>query len=624
MANEHLIADCETYNLLDKMTKLHMVQLGTVNGEDSVIYLDLKDPQNAQWIGQEEALGLTSEIRPLSEGIDRLRSADSYCFHNGIKFDMPAINKFFPGTIRRDRLLDTLVMARLAFPEERNHTLKAWGLRTGTHKGDYSGDYSTVDAEFLKYSQDDIPAGRALYHKVSHVLEWGFSSALEHEVAYWIGLQETNGFRLDVAGAQALDVELRAETAGYETLLKQTFGPIERTLTMTPKANNAPRGYVKGVPFTKRWSEEFNPSSRHHIAERLQILGWKPSEFGANGVAAVDEGTLAKLKFPEAKLLCDYFKSSKKLGMLSDGKGGWLKAVKADGRVYGRVNPNGARTGRMTHSSPNMAQVDKDPRMRALWLPRAGWKLVGIDAEGLEARMLAHRLYSWDQGALAERLVSGTKESRTDIHSANLKSLVDHKLLPVAAWEDGFKIGREGTKTILYAMIYGAGDWKIGESVRDIIRELKVRVSLPPSAELGKLTRMALSRSMVGFDKLAALAQHKTASPGYFVGLDGRHVPSTSKHSALNTLLQGDGAVVMKKALSLFGDHMEASGLPHGGSWGFCANVHDEVQIECVPELAEGIGGDFEKAITQAGVELKVRCPLAGSSAVGNNWAETH
>ena len=83
---------------------------------------------------------------------------------------------------------------------------------------------------------------------------------------------------------------------------------------------------------------------------------------------------------------------SKLLAMVSDGKQGWLRLVQPDGRIHGRVNPNGACTGRMSHSKPNMAQVPKDPRARALFLPRPGWKLVGCDAEGLEARMLAHYL----------------------------------------------------------------------------------------------------------------------------------------------------------------------------------------------------------------------------------------
>ena len=54
------------------------------------------------------------------------------------------------------------------------------------------------------------------------------------------------------------------------------------------------------------------------------------------------------------------------------------------GRVHGSVNGIGARTNRMSHFAPNMAQVDKE--MREVWLPDAGEKLVGCDAEGLELR----------------------------------------------------------------------------------------------------------------------------------------------------------------------------------------------------------------------------------------------
>ena len=63
--------------------------------------------------------------------------------------------------------------------------------------------------------------------------------------------------------------------------------------------------------------------------------------------------------------------------------------------MHGYVNTNGAVTGRMTHSKPNLAQVPSSsslygPECRSCWIVPKGYKLVGIDASGLELRMLAH------------------------------------------------------------------------------------------------------------------------------------------------------------------------------------------------------------------------------------------
>lgn len=53
----------------------------------------------------------------------------------------------------------------------------------------------------------------------------------------------------------------------------------------------------------------------------------------------------------------DYLELLKIIGMLAEGKNGWLKLVGPDGRIHGRVITNGAVTGRCTHNSPNLAQI---------------------------------------------------------------------------------------------------------------------------------------------------------------------------------------------------------------------------------------------------------------------------
>lgn len=441
-----LICDCETDGLLEDMTAFHMFQIGDADGDDAVVYV--ADPAACRALLPE---GVDMDIRAIPEGIARIQAADRVVFHNGIGYDFWAINRFFPGLIQREKMLDTLVMARLSDPEERNHSLKAWGERTGTLKGSYKGDFSKIDLELLLYAPQDIHAGRALWHRVKHVLDWQSSvlnaCELEHGVAWAINAQERNGFCFDTKGAEALDLVLRSEIDQIKVVLQETFPPRWKADLFTPKVNNKTRGYVKGVEIDKGCMEAFNPASRAHVAERLQALGWKPKagEMGDNGVPTVDEKTLSRLPYPECKPLMRYFRLLKMLGQLSDGKQGWLRLVKPDGRMHGRVNPNGASTGRMSHFGPNVAQTDKDPRMRALFGPRRGWLLVGCDAEGLEARCLGHRLAAWDLGAFTTKVVSGVKEDGTDVHTSNLNALKSLGL-----------VSRDGAKTFLYALELGA------------------------------------------------------------------------------------------------------------------------------------------------------------------------
>lgn len=103
----------------------------------------------------------------------------------------------------------------------------------------------------------------------------------------------------------------------------------------------------------KRLKDEvivFNPGSRQQIGEKLKELGWKPKKFTESGQAMVDEGVLSKLKYPEAALINEYLMLQKRIAQIES----WIDAVGPDGRVHGKVITNGAVTGRMTHSKPNM------------------------------------------------------------------------------------------------------------------------------------------------------------------------------------------------------------------------------------------------------------------------------
>ena len=606
-----LIADLETDGLLPDLTRLWMIQLGDADGTDVVVYADQPG------------------FPPISAALSRLEAADHYVFHNGLSFDMPALNRFYPGAIVREKLLDTLVMARLAEPEHRNHSLKSWGERLGVAKGPYKGDFQSFTPELVIYAEQDIVVGRGLYHKVKHVLDWGHSSQLEHDVAYWITLQERNGWEFDVKGAQELEVALRDELSLLNAELQETFPPLLRKVEFTPKRSNRTKGWEAGVPVDRSFMQPFAISNRRHVAERLQMLGWKPSKFGEDGTPTVDEKTLAALPYHQVRTLLRSFRLQKQLGMLSDGKSGWLKLVAPNGRLYHRVNTNGAVTGRMSHSGPNIAQADKkDIRMRRLFRARPRWTMMGCDADGLEARMLGHYLARYDNGAFSDRVVNGEKAKGSDVHTANLRALHKAQLLVVPKSNDPaalIKAGREGAKTCLYALMYGAGDWKLGETVKGAARDTDLRAARLPSKELGILVRKALATSMVGIDKLVADIGHAVKTKGYLLGLDGRHMPVRSPHSALNTLLQGGGAVVMKQALALFGERLEAQGYEDQRDYGLCGNIHDEVQIEVRDtDLAHEFGRQFATCITEAGARLNLRCELAGSYSIGPTWADTH
>jgi len=307
----------------------------------------------------------------------------------------------------------------------------------------------------------------------------------------------------------------------------------------------------------------------------------------------------------------------KRIGQVAEGNEAWLRHVQKDSRVRGRVNTNGAVTGRMTHSKPNMGQVPSGKseyghECRQCWTVPPGKKLVGADADALELRDLAGYLAIYDEGAYIKTVLEGDKSQGTDMHSVNCRALgMDPK-----AYVFGAETGRDVAKTWFYAFIYGAGPEKLGYTV--------LRTHGKQAREKGLELRKAFLKGLPAVGKLVSAVQDKAKTRGYLIGLDGRRLPVRSMHAAINTLLQSAGAVQMKKALCILDDDLQAAGLTPGVNYEFVANVHDEWQIEVDENKAEMVGRMAVDAIRKAGAFFKFRCPLDGAYDIGNNWSETH
>ena len=531
---------------------------------------------------------------------DYLKDADLIVAHNGIGFDFPVLNRVWGTKIGLKQAYDTLVVSRLLEPtREQGHSLDAWGKELGVAKLDYKATWQWLMNRREEYEGEsfDLPIGdlltfycrrdvavltRLFLRLSSDINDKGFSHdsvVLEHQVAAIIKKQETNGFKLDVVHATCLLSDLKLKMGVIYDKMQALYPPyeVERFSEKTGKQ-------LKSEVVT------FNPASRQQIAEKLIGLGWKPEKKTEKGSVIVDESTLMGLKYPIAQMLAEYMMLQKRIAQIES----WLEVVGSDGRVHGRVITNGAVTGRATHMKPNMAQIPNSsspygPECRQCWTVEEGNVLVGADASGLELRMLAH--YMKDENYV-KTVCEGSSKDGTDIHTINQKAA-------------GLQT-RDQAKTFIYSWMYGAGPAKVGSivggSAKDGQRLIDAFLKGTP----------ALKRLR---DKVSLYA-----SKGYVPGLDGRKIWVRSEHAALNSLLQGAGAIVMKKALVLFDKTVREN------KWDIklVAWVHDEAQIECKPEIADKVGQSFVQAIKDAGVVYNLRCPLSGEYSVGANWRETH
>jgi len=500
----------------------------------------------------------------------------SWVFHNGIGFDVPVLDRLWNVSFDRSRIVDTLVLSRLADPSRSGgHSLRNWGNTLGFAKGDHN-DWSQLTPEMIDYCLRDVELTEAVYNKLKVELD-GFkqeSVDLEHQVQWLMQQQEDNGWLLDQRLCHLLVAKFKERMNEIEADLQAVFPPVveERYSEKTGKR-------------LKDKVTVFNVGSRQQVADRLTAKGAVWSAVTTTGKPVVDEKTLKENHHvPEAQQVLEYLLLQKRHSQVKS----WLEHVKEDGRVHGRVISNGAVTGRMTHQNPNMAQVPSSSSQygeecRRCWTVPDGYKLVGADASGLELRMLAH--YMGDEEFTDVLL-------REDIHTRN----------QLAA---GLAT-RAQAKTFIYAFLYGAGDAKIGSIVGG-------------SAKDGNQLRTRFLRNTPTLETLRDRVG-QAARKGYLVGLDGRKLWVRSEHSALNTLLQAAGAVVMKKALVLLNLHATE----HNINFKFIGNIHDEIQSEVVTKQAEKFGWLAVECIKAAGISFSLRCPLDGEYQIGNTWSETH
>lgn len=616
--------DLEADDLYKGASRVHCISL-SVNEGAPQLYTNRRDremPSTCEaWSGYlEDALGIMAQ-------------ADLLVGHNILGYDLPVLEKLHGFTCDTLKTYDTLLASRIVYGDQlQNHSLEAWGYRLGVLKGTFKEDseeppekvWDKMTAAMGSYCNQDVRVTLKLYQKIYPKTPPATCWDMERQVARIISEQERYGVYLDQPRALKLYTDLAKDYQRQADHVREIFGmQLVRNGSngglRVPKRNNGPRGIVKADPkdparigwYTNVKLVEFNPNSRAHIARALQVkYGWNPKKFTPTGQPQVDEKVLNDLPYPEAQELAWLLLLKKTMGQVHDGDNGWLKLVDPEtSRLHGRVNTNGAVTGRMTHSNPNLAQIPATthypkghPRAgEVAWgadgkfgancrdcfraPPASGRVIVGCDASGLELRMLGHYMAFYDGGAYIKEVLEG------DIHTANQKAAG----LP----------SRDQAKTFIYAFLYGAGDGKIGSIVGG-------------SYAQGKKLKKKFLNNTPALKALRSAVGDRARKHKCLRGLDGRVLRVRHQHAALNTLLQGAGACVMKMALVLLDEAADNS------RFNFILNVHDEYQAEVDEGYAEEFGELAVWAIQEAGRKLKLRCPLDGEYKIGQSWQETH
>ena len=524
---------------------------------------------------------------------------DTFIAHNGIDFDFPVLEKLWNIEIKNK--VDTLVLSRLFNPDRSGgHSLGAWGNRLGFRKIDFN-KFDEYSEEMREYCEQDVYITVQLYkHLLQESIDFSQQSIeLEHDIADIISRQSRYGFYLDQKKAVDLLVETQSKADTIKSNIKKYFAPkvkvIRDDLPKYTKNGDISKVGLRQFqykdiagPFWSIEFEEFNPASHKQVVERMEEAGWKPTEFTPKGSPKVSEANLATLpdtapepakKLSEWKMLETRWKTVES----------WLNALGNDGRVHGKVFSLGAVTGRMTHADPNMANIvavykPYGQQSRECWtVPNNDYRICGMDAQGLELRMLAH--YMKDD-AYAEEVVNG------DPHTVTMQALdIDDRAL---------------AKTFIYAFLYGASPSKLG-SILNL------------SQSQGGVIRQRFLNNMPSLQNLLARVE-QVADRGYIRGIDGRRLYVRSSHAALNTLLQGGGAILCKQWSICMDRAIEKERLRAK----LVNTIHDELQFEVHRQDADRVAELAQSSIREAGHLLKLRVQMDAEAKIGFSWADTH
>ena len=575
--------------------------------------------------------------------------------HNILGFDVYALKKLFGYEFPKTcKLQDTLILSQvLDYKRFGNdgHSLERWGQHLKFPKYDFD-DWSKLSDEMIQYCQQDTRLAARVYQQLYQEFKELLKKTpkiknylqAEHAAARWCTEARLHGWPFDIQAANKLYKELEESmNRAYEALSKQLGtkcvpidkkkGEVEFKVPKWTKAgcydSHTARWFGvdpwSGYEGEERLVEgpysrvEFQPLSLDSVSDVKLFLyrhGWNPTEWNykLNEETGKKEKTSPKitedsLEFlgGDGKLYLDFLTARSRFGILKT----WLENTDKNGMLHGDAMVIGTPSMRSRHSIiVNVPSADAPwgKEMRSLFTCLPGWKLVGCDSSGNQARGLAHYL---GNEKFIDTLLNG------DIHQYNadiLTSVVNKIGKEIKDPElETFVVKRPQAKRILYAFLFGASGPKLWSYIFGTLNE-----------PLGKKLKNGFLKSVPGFkdllEKLESIyAKTSQFGDGYIPSIAGNRIYVDSFHKLLVYLLQSAEKVTCASALMLTVENLTKENIPFVP----CIFYHDEIDFMVPEEYAERAAEIGKKSFAEGpklfGIEI-----MDGGAKIGNNWYDVH
>ena len=627
------VGDIEANGLLSTATKLHCA-----------VFKDIETGKIVKFWPWEGA----DYIKQL---LDFLDTVDVLIMHNGIGYDWPLLEKLY-GYKFKGQKVDTLVMSRLLNPKRivpfncpnkkaGPHSVEAWGYRVGRGKPEHN-DWEKFSPEMLHRCTEDVEIQHLIFkelQKESNGKNWKNAFKLSFKLFEYLQKQEQYGWLVDQEHMHkcihqldhwiaridrvlnkhlplVLEIEEAKEKGEYKYIKKPFLKDGRYAQSVCDWANRVgvslDERCVAG-PFSRIHFRQVNLNSNEETKDFLLNMGWEPIEWNTN-----DEGERTSPKLSKddpfegitsgiGRLVAKRVQCRQRRSIIE----GLFGIIREDGRIASIVN-NLATTARATHRGiVNIPKASSfyGKQMRKIFIAKEGYVLVGTDSDQCQLRMLGGRM---GDPAYIRALTEGDKSKGTDIHSLTRKI--------------GELESRDIAKNVMYCLLFGGGDDKLGKTAKKPGQGTELRSRLYKGFDgLGELMeRLTTEWKQTAKRRFNAKWNRMEYFDGSITGLDGRPILVPYEHQLLVYLLQSDEAIMMQGAYIKFHQLMEKDGYKYGVDYGTVCWYHDEFTVECKEHLAQIVAKHAEFSIKWAGEFFKIPCPHIGQAAIGKNWYAIH
>ena len=576
----------------------------------------------------------------IKHGLDFMSKAKALIGHNIIGFDLMALEKLYGWKpSEHTSLIDTWVMSQtLQFNRSHKHGLAGWGKHLGYAKIDNSewaaDGFKTYDPRMIDYCINDVKLNTKVYevllaelHKAvetNELIKKGLR--VEHDVAVFESMVRKKGWLFDINKAQDNLRLMTKHMNKIESIIEPKLGTTKVFIDKAPKvAKYTKSGFYTATTarilselfdrkiigedalsdnppvqpdeeFQRSKIEKVTLSNMELVKEWLKTIGWKPDDWnvkkGQHGQwirtgPKLTSTSLAKLG-RQGKLIDRYYTIKNRKATIES----WLERIEKDDsgnyRLHGRMFTIGTPSFRCRHEViVNLPAVDATygRMLRELFIAEPGYRVVGADSAGNQLRGLCH--YVGDK-SYTDLVVNGDQHTR----NANVLGC-----------------NRSVAKSFLYAILFGAGDAKLGQALTGV-----------SSAPKGKEARQKFMANLPGFGKLVEKLKSVFHQYGCIPGLDGRKIYARSDYQVLNYLLQTTEGITCKAALSYAMNKIKEEKLDAYPAIFY----HDEQAWVASDKDSKRVGEILQESFREAPKWFGVECMDGGNYVIGNSYAEVH